>query len=533
VSSRTPKAGRRLVILAAAATAVAVCAPGGSDRLAAQTRSAATRPAPAPSLLTDALAALGPELRTIRFSGFGSSYTVGQNPAPESPWPRVTLKRYDAAIDYTTGSMLLELVREGAALQPRGGGRAFTGEQRHTHAVRGTVAWDVAIPPAAPGPAGAGRGTAAPEPIITAAPAAVGERRAQIALTPHGFLRSAVANKASLEAVRGGTQVSFAIGATRFEGWLNTRNQLERTRTWIDNPVLGDMAIENAFSGYEKFGLVSFPSRILQRQGGHPALDMFVTAVTANEMVAAAIPAGISTGAPAALPVEVQSLGDGIHYLRGGSHHSVAIEMADHIVLVEAPLDEARADAILAALTGLAPSRPVRVVVSTHHHFDHAGGLRRLAGAGAAIVTQAINAAFYTTAWSAPRTLAPDALSRSGNKPVVTGFADRHTITDGRRTIEVHRIAGSTHHEGLAVVYLPAEKLLIEADVYTPPDVPPAVAREGGPGPAAAAPSPPLNPVVVNFYDNIQRLKLDVATIVPLHGSRTAPLDEVARAAGR
>jgi glyoxylase-like metal-dependent hydrolase (beta-lactamase superfamily II) len=112
--------------------------------------------------------------------------------------------------------------------------------------------------------------------------------------------------------------------------------------------------------------------------------------------------------------VDAETIAPGVSYLRGGSHHSVAIEMRDHVVLVEAPLGEARSVALLAKLTELAPQKPLRYVVNTHHHFDHSGGLRTMVNQGATVVTQELNRPFYETAWAAPRTLGPDALSKSG-----------------------------------------------------------------------------------------------------------------------
>jgi hypothetical protein len=71
--------------------------------------------------------------------------------------------------------------------------------------------------------------------------------------------------------------------------------------------------------------------------------------------------------------------------------------------------------------------------------------------------------------------------------------------------IEIRPIVGSGHNDAFALVYLPAEKILIEADAYTP---------------AAANAAPPAapNPYSVNLYDNIKKLKLEVAQIAPLHG---------------
>jgi glyoxylase-like metal-dependent hydrolase (beta-lactamase superfamily II) len=73
----------------------------------------------------------------------------------------------------------------------------------------------------------------------------------------------------------------------------------------------------------------------------------------------------------------------------------------------------------------------------------------------------------------------------------------------------------------MLVVYLPKEKILAEPDAFTPPATPttPLVA--------------PAVPYAAALYDNIQRLKLDVQTIVPFHGGRTAELAELAKSAGK
>ena len=78
----------------------------------------------------------------------------------------------------------------------------------------------------------------------------------------------------------------------------------------------------------------------------------------------------------------------------------------------------------------------------------------------------------------------------------------------------MHLIAGSGHNDAFAMVYLPAEKILIEVDAYAPP---------AGNAPPPAAPSP----FAVNLYENIQRLKLDVRQIAALHGPRVATMADL------
>jgi glyoxylase-like metal-dependent hydrolase (beta-lactamase superfamily II) len=489
-----------------------------------------------PDRLKAAADAIGAStIKRLRVSAIGASYSVGQSPNPSEPWPRVTVKSYDAAIDYESASMRVDMVRVQGANPPRGGGQPFTGEQRQIQVVSGRDAWNVppapAVPPQAGTPAAALAAPPAREPQPQ--PGSVLERQQQIWLTPHGFLKGAIANHATLKSVPTGTEVSFTLGcgagvpacvASTFTGLINAKNQVERVQTWIDNPVLGDMLVEATYTDYETAGNLTFPMHTLQKQGGHPSLELWVSNVQSNGPVDITVPAAVRGATAPPVRVEAQKIAEGVYYLTGGSHHSVAIDMGDHVVLVEAPLDEARSLAVIAKIKETLPGKPIRFVVNTHHHFDHAGGLRTLVDEGATIVTHQINRPYYEMAWAAPRTLHPDRLARSGKQAMFQTFTDKDVLKGANRTIELYTIANSPHHDGFAMVYLPADKILIEADAFTPLAQAPA---------ATAAPPPPLSPTTVNLYENIRRLKLDVERIAALHGPRLATMDDLAKAIGQ
>jgi glyoxylase-like metal-dependent hydrolase (beta-lactamase superfamily II) len=132
---------------------------------------------------------------------------------------------------------------------------------------------------------------------------------------------------------------------------------------------------------------------------------------------------------------------------------------------------------------------------------------------GATVVTHFLNQPYYETAWAAPRTLNPDKLAQSKKAAKFATFTDKHILT-GRRPIEVHVIARNGHNDAFAMIYLPRERILIEGDAYTPP--------------AAGTPPPDKpNPFWVNLEENIQRLKLDVRQIAPLHGQRLVTMADL------
>jgi glyoxylase-like metal-dependent hydrolase (beta-lactamase superfamily II) len=199
-----------------------------------------------------------------------------------------------------------------------------------------------------------------------------------------------------------------------------------------------------------------------------------------------------------------------------GAAKSVAVEFRDHIVVVDAPETEARSLLVIDAIKRAIPGKPIRYVVNTHLHFDHAGGLRTYAAEGATIVTQAANIPFLEQAWKNPRTISPDRLATSGRTAVFEGVAGSRTLTDGSRELDIYHYAGNMHNAGMLMVFLPREKMLIEADSWTPP---------------ASASIPPVGvPNLVQFLETVQRLQLDVDQIVPIHG-RITTLDEARQAA--
>jgi glyoxylase-like metal-dependent hydrolase (beta-lactamase superfamily II) len=444
--------------------------------------------------------------KTLQITGSGKNFSVGQNYTPAEAYPPVTVKSFTEAINFDTGSARIEMVREMGAVMPRGGGAPFFGEQRQVQLVSGTSAWNMA--PAAPG----GQPAAQPQ------PGAVAERMLQLWSTPQGFVKAAMANSATTKSAKGGTEVSFTIGGKyKMTGIINAQNEVARVQTWIDSPVLGDMLVETTYTGYKDFGGVKFPTHIVQTQGGYPALDLTVTDVKANVPVDLQTPQNVRTATAPPVRVDSEQVADGVFYLRGGTHHSVAVAMKDYIVLVECPLGEERASAVIAKAKELIPNKPIRYVVNTHNHWDHSGGLRTCVDEGATIVTQQQNKGFYEKAWAAPHTLSPDKLSQSKKKPTFMTVGDKGQLTDGTRTIELNRLQGYEHTGTMLVAYLPKEKILIEADAFTPP-------------PNNAPLIPPAVPAAKALNDNVQRLKLDVAQILPLHGPGAAKMADLEKA---
>jgi len=311
--------------------------------------------------------------------------------------------------------------------------------------------------------------------------------------------------------------VSFTDqGRYSARAYLNEDYLVERVESRMPNPVLGDTAVVTTYENYRQHGPIRFPSRIRQSAGGFPVLDLEVKEVQPNAAVDLPVPASVSAFAER---VTSEKAADGVWYLAGASHHSVAIEMKDYVIVVESPLYDGRASPMLAEVKKLAPGKPIRYVVNSHSHFDHAGGLRTAAAEGATLIVHRQSKPFYDKAFANPNRISPDAFARSGRKAKVVGAGEKMVLKDATRTVEIHHIKDSVHAVPFLMVYLPKERLLVEADAYTPL------------APNAPVPSP-VNANNVNLVQNIERLKLSVDRILPLHG-RIVPMSELNRTVGR
>ncbi len=145
---------------------------------------------------------------------------------------------------------------------------------------------------------------------------------------------------------------------------------------------------------------------------------------------------------------------------------------------------------------------------------------------GATIITHWKNYEFYVrdVLNYAPRTLQPDMMALWPPTEVAEGYQyeivrENYTLTDGTRTMHISYVQPLGHVEGMLIAYLPAEKIVIEADLYDP-------SEPGEPRPAAASAANR------SFYDHVRRLGLDVETIVPIHG-RVVPWTDFLSVVGR
>ena len=438
--------------------------------------------------------------KTFQFTGNGKMWDVGQSTSPMAAWPRYYVKSLTRMYDFTAGAMREQMVRtQGEAPPSGGGGQPLEGDQQSIALVSGDLAWNES-----------GKET-------PARPHEAGYRAHELAISPHGLVRAAFANNATaMKKMIDGremTVISFTDqGKRRVVGYANDQSAIERVESSYGHPVAGDIKVVTNYGPYRDFAGVKFPAKLIQYQDGLPSLDLTITAVRANPTFNVEVPSNVRSTPTV---VKSEKAADGVWFISGDSHNSVLIEMKDYVIVVEGPLGDHRSTAVMAEVKKLVPNKPIKYLVNTHHHFDHAGGIRAFAAEGATIVTHEINRPYYERAAVNSWTYGPDRLAKSKKKPVFQTMGDNMVLTDGARSVELYQIVGNAHHDGIIMAYLRKEKLLIEADVFSPRGVPKTP-----------------DPFSVNLEANVRRLNIDVDRILPIHG-QIVPYGNLLEAIGK
>ena len=464
--------------------------------------SACSSPPPASEVVERAARAIGDRAaieaaRTLVIEGAGQRFILGQSRSPGSPLIEYEVTRSRHAID-----LVHRRWRQEHLLTPR----FPTGHpdpQADIISLDGQVAFDDAG-----------------EQASRAAASDARERQIELSHSPLAVLQGALAPGAvvSRRSRSGGREsVDVVTGGERFTLTVDGETGLPvEVTTIMDQPYLGDVAVTTRFSDYRAAGELRLPGQITRLLDGTTLSVLRVARYTVNGAIGdLAAPAAVMAAPPARAPaVEVKSLAPGVWLLAGESHHSAVVELSDRLVMIEAPVDDARTLAVIARARQLS-ARPLTHVVVTHHHLDHSGGVRAAVSQGLTIIAHEKNRGFIESMVTRPHTLAPDALARAPRRLSLQTVGARTVLGDGARTVELHAV-DTEHADGMLVAYLPAERLLVEVDLYTVP--------------SPDWPAPRSYPFAGALVDLVTSHRLDVDRVVPLHQGM-APLADLVAAA--
>jgi glyoxylase-like metal-dependent hydrolase (beta-lactamase superfamily II) len=450
------------------------------------------QPTPEQRFVNDAAAALGGRerlmaVRTLVLEGSGTQFNLGQDMRPGASGQTFGVTDLVRRIDVAAGRSRTELTRTPNFVYFQG-----QAAQRQIQGVDGEVGYNVAASGAA----------------TRVGAAAAQDRRADFYHHPLTLVRAALAPTARIANVR--TEAGQRSADVTTEQGLSFAVALDgaglpsRIASKSYHPNLGDVIVSTAFADYADVSGLKLPARATTRIDDFTTSDLrWTTQRVDGDVGDLAAPAAAASAAPPAGPPPPNVVADvvakGVWLLGGQSHHSLLIELSDRLLLVDAPQTEARTLAVIAKARELVPGKRLAQVITTHHHFDHTAGIRAAVAEGLSILTQEGNRAFFEEMARRPHTVVADALAKNARAATVEAFGDELIVKDAMRTVALYHIAGNPHSDTMLMVHLPADRVLVQVDAFSP--------------------GAQVNPYAANLLENIQRRKLSVDRIVPLHGT--------------
>ncbi len=455
-------------------------------------------------------------IRTLQIVGFGElAYMDGGgnitgDPAAPQKWQKVL--EYRRTIDLEHGRTRVEQrVRMDFPFASTAG---QLGLNRSSETLDGDVAYNIgggflAAPTA---------GTPQPQP---AGPAAARQRRVELLAHPITIVRAALDPSSKLSNLRKQGRLQL-VDVTVREGdtltlAVNATSGLPAWVSYVGPQVnLGDVTYRTAFTGYEPEKGVQLPTAFATtidwRNVVHSKLDVDRNIVDApiDDLSA---PASVRAGRPAqgagAANLQPIKVADHVWFMNGNSF----FEFDDHLTMMEANRQDAALQAILKVANALVPGKRVTQVIQSHHHFDHTVGLRAAVAEGLTVISRRGNEGIFREMVSRPAKLFPDALGRSPKPLKFIAVDDHLTLKDSTNELDIYHIVGNYHMADGVIVYVPASRVLVEADQTTQ--------------------NWDFNWWGDSLMNNIEYRKLKVDTVLAVHGQQPMPLAEVVSAIER
>jgi glyoxylase-like metal-dependent hydrolase (beta-lactamase superfamily II) len=335
--------------------------------------------------------------------------------------------------------------------------------------------------------------------------------------------------------------VSYRAGNDSFIVMFDRASGLPaRIRTLDYDNMWGDVNYDLVLSDWRAFGGVQIATSRKYELDGRVIADIRLTDVATNAAVAAghfeppaAIKAGAARPATGTVPhqwiirrqiigtymdseqvsydargstgLRLNEIAPGVQHVVGGTHNSMLVEMSDYLIAFDAPVTDWQSNWTITAAKQKYPNKPIRYLVMTHHHMDHAGGVRAYVAQGATLVVGSGAAEHYRKLLASPYTRNPDLSSRDLGSVRIMEVAEKQVFSDGKREVSAHLLE-NPHAAATLMGYIADARIAYVTDIYSP----------GPPLP------PKINPALASVVNGVRKAGIQPLTIAGGHGS-TAP----------
>ena len=316
---------------------------------------------------------------------------------------------------------------------------------------------------------------------------------------------------------------------------------LKKLHTLEWDVVYGDVSLDVSYEDWRVVDGISFPHRVLMSYGGAPRIEVTRSEVLVNPEFDVNIfmpPEGVEyvhdeavarrsrmlsqsllmfgfagVGRPT---IESIQLSPEIQLLYAAPKDGVftmVVELENSLVVVEPGQNDLKGEVIIDRLAQQYPDKPISHLIVSHHHNDHAAGIRPYIAAGAKLVVHETAVDFYKMQTSRePSVVLQDALDRNPQAAQIVGVAASSPvrIEDSRLPVVVYHLEMG-HVPDMVFVFVEGENLLYGGDLYIS-----GLARDLRSGKKRPANILPFH-AAQSLDDGIREYGLEVATLVGSH----------------
>ena len=276
---------------------------------------------------------------------------------------------------------------------------------------------------------------------------------------------------------------------------------ISKLATMEHDMIWGDVALEVTYHDWESFSGIYFPERVKISVAGTPSLEVVRTRVDVNPVFDDAIfaaPEGVEyqhdetaaargarvsqllqafahAGAPkkplSRPELVIKTIRDGFYLLDSipsDTIYTLVVEQDNGVVVVEPGFQDLKGEAIIDWIAQDI-NKPITHIIATHHHVDHAGGIRPYAAAGARPVVHQAAEDYYNALFARVFTLLPDALERARIPVKVDAVAadGEYRIADPQRPVVVYPLV-TRHTTDSVLVFIDVgdERFVYNGDLW-------------------------------------------------------------------
>jgi len=163
---------------------------------------------------------------------------------------------------------------------------------------------------------------------------------------------------------------------------------------------------------------------------------------------------------------ELVDIASGVSLSQGVGANSMVVEMDKYLVVFDAPYGEVFSDWLIQAAKKRYPGKPIRYLMLTHHHWDHANGARTYVAEGATVIVGKGSKDHYSNMFKARGTMLEDRLHRTPRKANIIEVNDKYVLKDGKREIGMYLIE-SQHSIATLIGYVPDANIGFVTDIFS------------------------------------------------------------------